>query len=114
MPSITTSLGYPPQTQQLASGSGVLTNVAVPVPRTYNPISAVAGRTPYPMDCDLFDGDPLNGGTMLTSSVGGDQSGAISLPFSNGLYIRQRNSNSVTVTFTGTAYAPTALPNTQA
>jgi hypothetical protein len=53
------------------------------------------------MDVDLYDG-------------GGDMSGPLSVPFSNGLFIRQRNSNSVSTTFTGTAYAPTTLPNTQA
>jgi hypothetical protein len=114
MPTVTTSIGFPPQTQQLASGAGTLTNVAVPVPRTFNPISAVPGRTPYPMDVDLYDGDPAGGGTMLISLSGGDMSGPLSVPFSNGLFIRQRNSNSVSTTFTGTAYAPTTLPNTQA
>jgi hypothetical protein len=114
MPIYTTSVGFPPETRQIATGVGTLTSVGVPVPRTYDPRAAVPGRAPYPMDCDFFDGDPLNGGTMLTSFVGGDMSGPLNMQFSNGLFIRQRNSNSVSVTYTGTVYTPTALPNTQA
>jgi hypothetical protein len=114
MPTVTTSIGYPPETRQLASGAGTVTSAGVSVPRTYNALATLSNRTPYPMDIDLFDGDPLNGGTMLTSFGGQDQSGAISLPFSNGLFIRQRNSNSVSVTFTGTVYVPLQTANTQA
>jgi hypothetical protein len=103
MPTVTTNANFPPQTFQIAMGTGTLLRVEPHVPNsnaTEVSEPGIAGvNFGSAMDADLYNGDPHNGGTRLIS-VSRSSSEPLTLPFTSGLFIVQRSGSSIDTTYT--------------
>jgi hypothetical protein len=105
MPVVRINNMFLPAVKQVATGSGSLQSVYSTVPDAFKHRADEAGGAAFPVEVTLYDGDPNNGGTPLTSINAdnfnvSDYSPAITLPFTHGLYMKQTKGGEVSVSYT--------------
>jgi hypothetical protein len=99
MPTVLFNAPFPPAVKQVASGSGTLLGVHSTVPNAYRHRADAGAGGAFPFEASFFDGDPNNGGTKLCD-IAADDSPALNVAFTHGLYVRQTKGGELNISFT--------------